>query len=279
MQSRSWCFTLNNPDLGEDKNLVHDPLPIWKGLRYRLHSFEIGENGTPHFQGFAYFERPVRLAALKKMSHTAHWEQLRGNFEQNKAYCTKSSTHVAGPWIYGDPPRTPKEKGDAEKERWAEMVSLAKADKFDELLEKYPREAVLYKEKFQRVYFDSKEVLPTDTLEHEWVHGPTGTGKSLTARQEHPVHYVKDPQSRWWDGYRHEDVVIIDDFDKYQVAQGGDLKRWLDHYPFQAPIKGSYMMIRPKKIIITSNYAPDEIWTEPETLDPILRRVKVILRE
>ena len=34
--------------------------------------------------------------------------------------------------------------------------------------------------------------------------------------------------------------------------------------------------IRPKKVIITSNYAPKEIWDDEKTYEPIERRYKLI---
>jgi len=70
--------------------------------------------------------------------------------------------------------------------------------------------------------------------------------------------------------------VIIDDFDKFQVKQGGDMKRWLDRYAFQAQFKGGYLFIRPRKIIVTSQYRPSEIWDDEKTVDAITRRVFIL---
>lgn len=53
------------------------------------------------------------------------------------------------------------------------------------------------------------------------------------------------------------------------------LKIWSDRYPFIGEMKGRSEMIRPKKIIICSNYAPDAIFTRDEDLLPIRRRFKV----
>ena len=71
--------------------------------------------------------------------------------------------------------------------------------------------------------------------------------------------------------------MIIDDFDKYHVQLGYELKIWLDHYPFPAERKGEVSNDTPKrKIIVTSNYTPQEIWEDPKTLEPILRRVELV---
>jgi len=57
---------------------------------------------------------------------------------------------------------------------------------------------------------------------------------------------------------------------------GYHLKIWADRYAFNVEVKGGSMYVRPKIIVITSNYHPKDIWNDNTTLEPILRRFKVI---
>lgn len=105
----------------------------------------------------------------------------------------------------------------------------------------------------------------------------SGTGKSRHVRGTYADAYIKSAATEWWNGYNDEAVVIIEDLDKYHLKLGYHLKIWSDHYPFPANIKGSgERMIRPEKIIITSNYTPEEIWDDDKTTDPINRRFKMV---
>lgn len=82
---------------------------------------------------------------------------------------------------------------------------------------------------------------------NEWFYGPAGTGKSLKAFTDYPDAYRKNT-NKWWDGYNNEDVVIIDDWEPQHKVLSWHLKIWADRYPFRAEIKGSSMLIRPKKL-------------------------------
>ena len=98
---------------------------------------------------------------------------------------------------------------------------------------------------------------------------PTGQ-----ARQRYPEAYLKSC-NKWWDGYRGHAVVLIEDFDRKHDVLCHHLKIWADRYPFPAEVKGSSIKIRPQKIVVTSNYHPEDIWMNPCDLEPILRRFKV----
>lgn len=82
-QATRWVFTVNNwtpPDELLIKSM--DTL-------FLIYGKEVGDSGTPHLQGFCTFQKPQRLAAMKRRHPTAHWEVAKGTSAQNITYCSK----------------------------------------------------------------------------------------------------------------------------------------------------------------------------------------------
>nr|QMW69073.1 hypothetical protein [Crucivirus-like circular genetic element-471] len=118
--------------------------------------------------------------------------------------------------------------------------------------------------------------LSSDSQVGYWYYGATGVGKTHSAVADFPDAYRKSACNKWWDGYNGEANVIMDDLDKKHEYQGYYLKIWGDRYAFIAEQKGSATRIRPNKLCVTSNYHPSEIWQDSSTLEPILRRFKIV---
>lgn len=262
-------FTVNNYT-DEDEHQCY-AMSWEKGCKYIVVGRERGESGTPHLQGFICFADKKSLKQMQEFFPGAHFEEKRGTFKEASDYCKKEGDFFE----WGVLPMDSGEKGAAMRELWqAAYDCIAAGDYKSVPIEATPFikqvEYRLNKEKQQDRNLDI-----LDTIEHEWHYGVPGSGKTHQAYERYPNIYVKDPKERWWDDYKGEDVVLIDDFDIYQKAMAGDMKRWLDKYKFKAPIKGGYMEIRPKKIIVSSNYHFNEIWEDEMTRAAIKRRVKV----
>lgn len=263
-RAKAWCFTVNN--------YTDEDLTALESIdcRYLVYGKEVGESGTPHLQGYIVYENSVRLAQVSKAIPRAHIEKAKGNPQQASEYCMKDGDYVER----GDRPMTQKEKGKVSQELYREMLDLAEQGKWQEMKEMNPgmlsRHLPTY-QRWNRLVREEAQMDSMETLDFHWFVGPTGSGKSRTAREENPGAYLK-ACNKWWCGYKGQDVVIIDEWQPEHECLAHHLKRWCDHHPFSAEMKGGTMVIRPKKIIVTSNYELDECFTRVGDLDPLKRR-------
>lgn len=287
LRGRSVCFTINNPNVEDQERLAS------ANIKYMLYGTEHGENGTLHFQGFAYHKDAKLWQAWKTLlGPRSHVEFTKGNLTDAMAYCKKGEQSkqewnlqkTSGPNFglnatlveIGQPPMDQATKGKGEQTRWDLALSAAKRGKFEDIDSQIQitqcrnLEHIHYKESLKTKH-------PYITTKHLWFHGASRTGKTLMARSAFPSAYLKNASNKWWDGYNNHDVVIMEDFDKAHVYNGYYLKIWADGYSFQAEKKGAHTgTIRPKLIIVTSNYKPSDIWNDEETLAPILNRFHTV---
>ncbi len=102
-----------------------------------------------------------------------------------------------------------------------------------------------------------------------WVWGRPGIGKSFGVRKWFKNIYNK-MDNKWWNNYRGEETVLIDDFDNKELFH--ELKIWADNYLFDAEIKGGYITPNIKNFIVTSNYSIDDLVIQTTLRDAIKRR-------
>lgn len=207
-----------------------------------------------------------------------HLEVAGGDSLQNRNYCIKEGDF----WEKGDRPMTQKERGEAGAEVWSTIIKQSEEGDFATIKEEYPK-VYFHHLKTIQYHRTCAGIKPPelDTLNNFWFYGGTKTGKTLGVKIKYfgkPI-YWKDPHNKWWDGYCDEEIVVFDDLDKKKAADWGladNLKRWCGHEAFLAECKGgNTRYIRPKVMIVTSNWEPKDIWGDTEILEPITRRFKL----
>lgn len=98
MKKHGWVFTLNNYTEGEiplyRTDAAFQCVPKWdhRNLAYIGFGREVASStGTPHLQGMVVFTRSVGMRTLKKLNERAHWQPMRGTFEEARTYCSKDN--------------------------------------------------------------------------------------------------------------------------------------------------------------------------------------------
>lgn len=269
-RSRAWCFTLNNYDG------VLLPASFPKEPCYLCYGEEVGENGTPHLQGYVFLPNAVGLSFVRAVAPDAHWEVSRGSPEQNRDYCRKDGIFTE----FGELPVQGKRN-----DLLAVRDSISAGLSIPDLAAKHFGPFIRY----HRGVFLAYDLLsplsrPRESPPRIEIHvGPTGCGKTRNAFAAYPDAWVSPPGPlQWFDGYNGQKSVILDEFHGGLMTYSS-LLRLLDRYPLRLPIKGSFTNWRPDNICITTNSHPRH-WYSKEVLvahdcdswetSPLRRRIK-----
>ncbi len=191
---------------------------------------------------------------MKKIHPTAHWEPAKGTSLQASDYCKKED---ADPYEKGTPP-SPGKRND--------LLEIANAVKqgmdLSSAAEICP---ATYIRNYRGIaQYRSLQCKPYehDKVRGIWLHGPSGTGKSHHARlfADNFKGMYSKPQSKWFDGYAQEEVILLDDMDSDVLAHY--LKIWTDKYACTGEVKGGTVNLSHKWFIITSNESIEELFKD-----------------
>lgn len=265
VRKRCWVWTCNNYTDADKKAILAID------YRYVCWGHETGgKTGTPHLQGYISFTHVRTFQQVRKlMPRQVGWIDYRkGSIPQAENYQKKD-----GDWFEdGDRPIDPKKKGEMEKVKWAEILKAAKEGDWEWLELEHPQVWCHMEAKLRAKYKPTK-IRMDGELEHMWIWGSPGTGKTTWVLDKYPDCFMKD-LSKWWDRYDSEDTVFIDEWSP-DVKLDREIKIWADRTSFNAEVKGGGMSIRPKRIIICSNYTIAECFSGVQR-EAVERRFKQV---
>lgn len=279
-----WIFVLNNYTDDELRLISLKPDPII----YIIFGKEIGSNGTPHLQGYLELTKRMRLTAVKKLlCERMHLQLAKGSLKDNQNYCSKGNQ--------------PKEEWENRKEygpnfglncdvtTWGEpkiVINQAKRikkslDECKELIDSGMSvdsladidfgKWVIYRKPLEAYAWMKLKKISRTNLKVILIHGAAGVGKSRWAFTKFPELFpCPNPSLIWFDGYKGERVVLIDDY--RGRAEPAFILRLLDIYPLAVPVKGGYVPWLPTTIIVTSNMALPFGSDDPSFVPALTRR-------
>lgn len=105
--------------------------------------------------------------------------------------------------------------------------------------------------------------------------GITHSGKSHNCMEalKDKVFYIKDSETKWFDGYRGEKLCFMDEF--RGTPNIAKVLRWWDKWPCNVEVKGGSIPMEIEKWYVTSNMDPKDWYpdVDQDTRDALLRRI------
>jgi len=259
--STRWCFTFNNAP-------TEWAPPTGTEIKYMVWQRERGAEGTEHVQGYVRFSSRKRLSAAKAWfcAPEIHMEVARGSEEQNKAYCTKEDTRIAGPTEYGEYDKSAGKQGKrTDLDAIADMIQQGSSVK--EVAIEHPGDYMRYHagiEKFKQLM----EPLPPNEREVQvtvlW--GETNTGKTHRARTGYPEIYEVKPGRDPWGKYSGQAQILFDEFDdqKWTIQE---MNRYCDKWRCGLDCRYADRYAAWTLVVICSNTEPYTWWpNSPQAL-------------
>jgi len=204
-QGKYWLITYkatNNANEDFDKM----GLDWWESrdIIWSRGQLESGEHtGYTHWQFVVCFAKKVRMGRLVQIFGQGHHYELTICDKANE-YVEKDDTSLGCRWEVGKLPFKRNSKTD-----WEAVKKQAIAGDLDNI----PASVfVCHYSSLRKISMDYMKGTETPKqVKVFW--GPTGTGKSRRAWQEAGMDaYPKSPTTKFWDGYRGEENVVMDEF-------------------------------------------------------------------
>lgn len=269
--ARSFVFTLYAPEELSDaaqQEYLTGRATTWtrdlpEDVRFLVLQLERGNTGNRlHLQGYLQCRSPQRFSRLHRLlDPRLALDESHGSADANLAYCTKEDTRVDGPWQAGTMVGQGKR---SDLDALKESIYAGKSDAYlwenhFSCMAKYRNvattcRAVRIRAATAGTPAGSEPPLKPLSVYVYW--GLPGSGKTRRAiyESDYGVLCSATKDRIWFDNYEPGRDIILDEFDGEIPIN--ELKRLLDVYPVELPVKGSHVPRDCKRIFVTSNIDP-----------------------
>lgn len=243
---------------------------------YLIYGIEVcPKTKRTHHQGFCYFSgQRGSIKGVSKDLGKCHVSPCKGNIDQNIDYCSKDENVIE----MGSRPQQG-ERVDLNKLKDGIMNNTLTVD---DITVTDPMAYHMYGRTLNRLEdIALRKLSRTEMTQGLWLWGTTATGKSHMAYEGFTpdTHYDFPNDNGWWDGYKGQDTVIINDFRGSILFS--ELLTLVDKWPKSVRRRGREPVpFISKKVIITSCSHPSEIYhnacDSTDSMDQLLRRFKIV---
>lgn len=273
IESKNFTFTSFGVDEPKFKEVA---------MRYLAYGKEVcPTTKKEHWQGFVVMNKKMILSTAIatiniSCNHKCHVEIMRGNLKDNERYCSKEGKYTE----HGDKPKMGartdliKIKNDIMQGK-TNVLKLRQVDPM--LYHQYGR--TLEKLEDDKLMLNKR----TEMTKGIWIWGKTGTGKTKKAYEyfngdEEGELFVWTNDKGWWDGYRQQRVVLMDDY-RGEIPYN-DMLKLCDRYIHKVSRRGREPVVFTSElIIVTSSLHPKRVYKhrdEEDNIEQLLRRFEVI---
>ena len=273
-ETKLWCFTSYN------ENPFMFDYEVCEYLGYERETCP--KSGRLHWQGFVYLNDRVSLKKIdkvliqlhpveKEIYKPVHREPMRGSFKQNVKYCSKDGNFVE----FGEKP--------SQGQRVDLLLLRDEINQGTSVKKIRQRTPVKYHQYGRTLDKLADDLLIDDERDFMtkgiWYWGPSGKGKSKKSREGLPqnMRYSYPNDGGWWDLYKQQDTVIIDDYDGVEIPFK-QLLKMVDRYDYQVKRRNlPPIQFRSKTVIITCSKHPDDLFSKlDENMNQIYRRFEIV---
>lgn len=285
MRARNFVFTINYGVMEDGvtpfpvTDLLPEEFPDW--ITYATWQLEIGENGTPHHQGYLECSGKYSFQQLHAIPgfERARFAVRAGTQEEARRYARKEDTRIDGPWEHGQL----KEQG-----RRSDLLEIKheidEGARLSAIQQNHFASFVRYGKAFKEY---KRQCTPARAFKTVviLIIGPSGVGKSRFAtelcRYLGTTYKLPKPKGSgtYWDDYDGHVCTFIDEFDG-NLMRPTDFNELADRYEYVVPVHGGagHQFVS-RFLVISSNYHPKFWWRKrsSEQLVQTLRRIDVLV--